>query len=183
MPNHPIVVPVQMDARTFRDFAIFDTMRRQKLWVRPAVFSGIMLAFAAVCFSQYARQGALLLGSVLAAVALGLPVVYFGSYFFSVRKQARQMGLATPKPVYRLCLSDVDDGVEVCAAGDQDKPEKALHCAWGQLYGAWRAPGAIYLYAQPGKAYILPSGQIQGSADALWALCQKRMPGKCHEMR
>ena len=43
-----IVIPVKLDEKTFKKFARFDMFILRKKWVRPVVFSLIMLGFAAV---------------------------------------------------------------------------------------------------------------------------------------
>ena len=43
-----IVIPVKLDERTFKRFARFDMFVLRKKWVRPAVFSLILLGFAAI---------------------------------------------------------------------------------------------------------------------------------------
>ena len=179
MPNATVTVPVQMDAKTFRRFAVFDALRRQKRWMGPAVFTGILLVSAALCYSQTGvRPGAVLLSSVLVVLALGLPAVYFGMFFHSLTAQVKKLGLGTPKPVYRLSLTDAADGVEVSADA------QTVRYQWGTLFGVWRMNDAIYLYTQPGRAFILPLGQIRPDADALWALCQAKLGAdKLHDLK
>ena len=71
------------------------------------VFAVLMVAFAVVCFTQVGvREGAALVGTVLAVVGLGLPLVYFLMFFRSVSQQAKKMGLTTPKDVYRVVLDE-----------------------------------------------------------------------------
>ena len=41
-----IVIPVSLDEKTFKRFARFDMLIRRKKWVRPALFSLILIAFA-----------------------------------------------------------------------------------------------------------------------------------------
>lgn len=98
-----VCVSVQMDEKGFRDFASFDLLRHNKGWQRPAVFTAILLVCAGICLSQIGkREGAGLLTAVLAIVALGLPAVYFGTFFSNLSKQIKKLGL--PRPFYRLEL-------------------------------------------------------------------------------
>ena len=77
-----VCVSVQMDEKGFHDFASFDLLRHNKGWQRPAVFTAILLVCAGICLSQIGkREGAGLLTAVLAIVAIGLPAVYFGTFF------------------------------------------------------------------------------------------------------
>ena len=50
-----ITIPVRLDAATFRSFAIFDTLKRQKRWKSPAIFAAILMASAIVCFAMNSR--------------------------------------------------------------------------------------------------------------------------------
>ena len=115
-------------------------------------------------------------------VAVGLPVVYFGMFFHSVRQQAKQMGLVTPKDAYRVELEET--GVRMLPAGQQDKAAQAASHTWDQVYGAWRTPGAIYLYVTAQQAYLLPEAQIPGGADRAWELLGSCLPAeKLHTAR
>ena len=58
-----ITIPVRLDAATFRGFAIFDTLKRQKRWKSPAIFAAILMASAIVCFAMNSKADqAVLLG-------------------------------------------------------------------------------------------------------------------------
>lgn len=175
--NSVLSVPVQLDAGMFRDFAAFDVLRRQKRWQRPLVFAVLMLAFAVVCFTQVGvREGAALVGGVMAVIGLGLPLVYFVMFFRSVNQQARKMGLTTPKDVYRVELGA--EGVRMWPAGRQDQQEAAARHSWAELYGAWRTPEAIYLYINRTQAYLLPAEQIPGGAQAAWMMLADHLPAE-----
>lgn len=92
-----VCVSVQMDEKSFHDFASFDLLRHNKGWQRPAVFTAILLVCAGICLSQIGkREGAGLLTAVLAIVALGLPAVYFGTFFSNLSKQIKKLGLPAP---------------------------------------------------------------------------------------
>ena len=82
--SQPISISVQMDAASFHDFAAFDLLRHHKAWHRPLVFTAILLVSAGFCLSQVGQKdGAALLTVVLAVVALGVPAVYFWTFFHS----------------------------------------------------------------------------------------------------
>ena len=171
-----VCVSVQMDEKSFHDFASFDLLRHNKGWQRPVVFTAILLVCAGICLSQIGkREGAGLLTAVLAIVALGLPAVYFGTFFSNLSKQIKKLGL--PRPFYRLLLDD--DGLSVWMAGEQDKPEASRKYAWHDMHLAYRTPNAIYLYVQQNQAYLL-----NDSLDAAWSLLQASLPAeRLHDMR
>ena len=170
MEKRLITMESVIDAGTFRDFALFDNLHLRRRWRAPAVFAAILLAFAFVCMMLRARaEQAVLLGSVLAAVGLGLPAIYFLSFLRSIRLQSRKLQLDHPRPAYTLCLS---------AAGGlkaTTKRESASY-RWEDLFGAYRHKGCIYLYVSSRKAYLLPESQIPGGAEALWQLLLDKMP-------
>ena len=116
-----------------------------------------------------------LLTVVLAVVALGVPAVYFWTFFHSLSLQIKKMGL--PRPFYRLLLDD--DGLSVWMAGEQDKPEASRKYAWHDMHLAYRTPNAIYLYVRQNQAYLL-----NDSLDAAWSLLQASLPAeRLHDMR
>lgn len=174
--SQPISVSVQMDAASFHDFAAFDLLRHRKAWHRPLVFTAILLASAGVCLSQVnQKDGAALLTVVLAVVALGVPAVYFWTFFHSLSLQIKKMGL--PRPFYRLVLDD--DGLSVWMAGQQDKPEPTNQYPWHNLHLAYRTTNAIYIYVQQNQAYLLNE-----SLDAAWSLLQSALPAeRLHDLR
>lgn len=174
--SQPISVSVQMDAASFHDFAAFDLLRHHKAWHRPLVFTAILLVSAGVCLSQVGQKdGAALLTVLLAVVALGVPAVYFWTFFHSLRLQIKKMGL--PRPFYRLLLDD--EGLSVWMAGEQDKPEASRKYAWHDMHLVYRTPNAIYLYVQQNQAYLL-----NDSLDAAWSLLQASLPAeRLHDMR
>ena len=113
--------------------------------------------------------------AVLAVVALGVPAVYFWTFFHSLSLQIKKMGL--PRPFYRLLLDD--EGLSVWMAGEQDKPEASRKYAWHDMHLAYRTPNAIYLYVQQNQAYLL-----NDSLDAAWSLLQASLPAeRLHDMR
>lgn len=144
----------------FREFALFDTFRRQKRYQRPALFALIMILFAAICFAQAGRrEHAVLLGGVLLTVGILLPAVYILSFLLSVRKKARQVGMAKgPAYIVELSASGV-----TATAGKQRGTYK-----WEEMVFAYRLKRSICLYVSASQAYILPVGK--DGDDGLWSL-------------
>lgn len=163
-------VEVRLNEKDFFRFSLFDAFSRNRVWLRPAVFAAILGVCAAVCFVLHQRRGAVLLGSVLLIVALGLPAAYFLSFFLSLRRQARAQELAGEKYVYTLELHDGEEGISV------DNGRERAAFPWAQVFHAYRRPDAAYLYVTPQRAFLLPDHCAQGAADALWALIERRLP-------
>ena len=45
-----ITIASKIDPKTFYRFAIFDTLKLRKRWISPAIFAGIFLSCAIICF-------------------------------------------------------------------------------------------------------------------------------------
>lgn len=141
-------VQVRLSERDFLKFSMFDTFVHKKGWLRPALFAAILGASAGVCFALRERRGAVLLGAVLLIVALGLPGAWLLSFFLSVRRQAKDQGLAGGKYVYTLDLGEKELAVD-------NGHERAAY-PWGQIFRVYRRPDAAYLYINPQRAFLLP---------------------------
>lgn len=166
-------VDVWVDGKIYRAFSVFDTILRERKWVKPALFAAIFCAFASVCFalSNDQNQG-VLLGVVLLVVGLGMPLVYFGSYFSSLQRKIEKMRIAEKKRhAYTVTLSKGPEGVTFLTPKGT-----TTQCAWKDFYMAYRLPKAIYLYPQKTKAYILPKEQAQDCFADIWALIFQNLP-------
>ncbi len=158
-PN-AIAIPCKIDRKTFTRFAAYDTLIRKKGWRNPVLFALIMSAFAAVCFLvRKTRAQATLLGGVLLGVGLVLPIVWFGMFFASVRRQAKRSGLSPDTVQYTVVLSDGKIHVT--------KDKEAADFQWQDVYLARREKGCIYLYVSPTRAFLLPDCE---QTDRAWQL-------------
>jgi hypothetical protein len=167
--SQPITISVIMDAESFQKFRSFDLFHHQKRWQRPLLFAAILLGSSGICLSQVGvREGASLLAVVLAMVALGLPAVYFYTFFRDLRTTIQKLGL--PRPFYRLRLDDA--GLSVWMAGEQDKPQPSHQYPWQDLHVAYRTPDAVYLYVQQTQAYLVNSEE----RDAVWDCLKTHLP-------
>ena len=166
-------IPVKLDAKTFRRFSRFDTLKLRKRWVRPMVFALILIGFAVVALLSGKEQAGLI-AAVLMAVGLGLPLVWFGSFLSQVNLQAEKLRLSTPRLVYTLTLDY--DGVRVVS---NMRKEDAQVVKWADVQAAFRRKDCVYLYVSPVRAYLLPNGQADVSDDALWAYLKERLGNKC----
>lgn len=147
MKNESLTIPAKITREQFREFAVFDALRRQKRWTRPAAFAVFFCALAALAFSREgATDGAALLGGILLLVGLGLPAAYFGNFFLSVRKRARQLD---PNAVaYTLTLTET--------AVEAEKDGRQISCPWERLFAAYRLRRGVCLYTDPRRAFLLP---------------------------
>lgn len=179
MNTDSITVHVSMDAKTFRRFGLFDTFILRRRWLSPAVFSAIFIAFSILCFCLKSRAQSGLLGGVLLAVGILLPVCYVLSFFLQMNDQVKKLGLKKPKPVYTLILGKKD----VRITNDM-KEEAEVVLPWANALGVWRDRRATYLYATASRAFILPDGQSGCSPAELWDFIAQCLPAeKLHGKR
>ena len=169
-------IPVRLDAKTFRRFSRFDALKLRKRWVRPAVFALILTAFAFVALLSGKAQAGMI-ASVLLVIGLGLPLVYFGSFFSQVNMQVTRYNLKPPRAVYTVRL----DGEGVHVTNDQ-KREQPLDVPWKDVQAAFRARGCVYLYVTAARAFLLPDGQADTSPEALWAYIAGRLGPKARKL-
>ena len=176
MKNRTIVIPVRLDAGTFRRFCWFDALRLRRKWVRPAAFALILIAFAvAALLSGKAQSG--LIAAVLLAVGLGLPLAYFGTFFSQVNAQAARHGLKPSRRVYTVRL----DGEGVHVANDQQR-EPPLDVPWDDVRAAYRVRGCAYLYVSATRAFLLPDGQGDAAPAEVWAFIAERMGARARAL-
>ena len=69
-----ITVSAKLDEKTFKRFARLDMFILRKKWIRPAVFSLILVAFAFIALLLRKEQSGLI-AAVLLVVGIGLPLV------------------------------------------------------------------------------------------------------------
>jgi len=151
----------------FCRFSVFDSFRRKKMWRSPVIFASILSVSAMICYLMNHVDGAVMLGTVLLVVGLGMPASYFFLFFRSLYKQVREQSL--PRTVYTLTLTD----------------EKEFHIAnetqqvnypWKKVHHVYRGKTATYLYVTPVQAFILPHYFVDGGANALWKLLSRKLP-------
>ena len=172
----PVTVNVIIDDKIFRKFALFDNLHRKRIWFLPVIFASIMSAFALVCFVMrgHAEQ-AVMIGSLLLIIGLGLPAAYMRLFFKSIKIQIKTAGLESPRHVYSLRFSP--EGFQVINGGKPDQYK------WSGVFGAYRVPGCTYLYVEKNKAFLLPDGQAEEGADVWGLLTDKLSAEKLRDCR
>ena len=100
-----ITVSAKLDEKTFKRFARFDMFILRKKWIRPAVFSLILVAFAFIALLLRKEQSGLI-AAVLLVVGIGLPLVYIGTFLSQVNMQAARAKLKPARPVYTVTMRD-----------------------------------------------------------------------------
>ena len=157
-----ITIPVRLDERTFRRFARIDMFSLRKRWIRPALFSLILIVFAFIALLARKEQSGMI-AAVLLAVGIGLPVVYIGTFLSQVNMQAARRGLKPARNVYTVRLRN--EGILVT---NSQKKEDPLEMDWESVRQAFRKKGCIYLYVTAAKAFLLPNGQADVPDQEVW---------------
>lgn len=163
-------IEVILTETLFRRFTLFDMMKRKKVWRSPATFAGIMSTSAFICFLMHHVDGAILLGSVLLLVGLGMPAAYFISFGNTLRRQITVYGLKTPKKVYTLYLSKKAEGISV------SNEQENVDYKWANVYHVYRDKEATYLFMNAQRGFILPHNCVPEGPDKLWELLERTLP-------
>lgn len=172
--SRPIIVPVHLDARTFRRYCAFDAFKRQRRWYWPVLTSMLLITAALAGLLGLIPMSAALSGLLM---GLGLAVIMLnvGLYLLNVETQVARQRLKDRPLVYTLCLDE--DGVRVT---NGQNTESAVALPWDGLWAAYVNKGDVYLYVSPDRALILPEGQADVSREALWSFLEKHLgKGKC----
>lgn len=174
-----IQIPVHLDARTFRRYCAFDAFYRQRRWYWPALIGmGLITVSLAGLFGWVGMSDTT--AGLLMGLGIAVPMVNLGLWIIPIEVQVSRQRLKEAPLVYALRLDDAGVRVE-----NGQKPEEALvELPWSGLWAAFRRGGDIYLYANPGRALILPAGQASVSDSALWTFITKRLGAeKCFDGR
>ena len=162
-------IPVRLDEKAFKRFARFDMFTLRKKWIRPVVFSAILIVFAFAALLIRKEQSGMI-AAVLLAVGIGLPVVYIGSFLSQVNMQSLQRKLKPARKVYTVMLQETG----ILVQNDQRR-EDPLEMDWASIQKAFRRKGCIYLYVTPAKAFLLPDGQADVPDEEVWHYLEEHL--------
>ncbi len=169
--NLNMTIDCLLDAKTFKDFTFFNIIKRLKYYKSPVIFACILTFCAAICFIMYKIDGAILLGTILLVVGLGMPIFYFTTFFISLKKQVKAQNLENPRLVYSITLENKEEGISI----SNDK-EKASY-KWEQVYHVYYAKNCIYLFMTKDRAFLLPNNSIKDKKSVV-SLIDKKCKGK-----
>lgn len=168
-----MTIAVRLSESHYRQFLIFNVLKRQKLYTSPVIFASILTFSAIVCFLMHHIEGAVLLGSVLLVVGWGVPVVYLTTFFASLKKQVAMQKLNPPRLVYTLHFEEDSEVFEI----SNDK-ERARY-RWRDVFHAYYETDSIYLFITKDKAFLLPLALLD-STDEVWNLIVANLGnGRC----
>ena len=169
-------IEARITPEAFREFTCFDVLTRRKRYKGPLVFCLILAVSAAICFTQVGRRdSAALLGGVLLAVGLGLPVVYFASFLSFVHRNAKLLAQKKIPAAYTVILNSA--GLVIPAG------EKTLTYPWDKVFYVYRLQHSTGVYVEADRAYMLPR-QDPETEERLWTLlCEALPPEKRFDRR
>lgn len=172
MENQTVILLNRISPEVFRAFALFDAFQRQKRARAPLLFAAIFSAFATVCLTLgRERPQSGLIGGVLLAVGLGLPLFYVMNFLFSVEAQSKKLHLEQMRPVYTVKLDGTGMSVE-------QNGEKAFW-PWEELTCAYRLSQCVCLYPLPQRAFLLPDDEsTHREVDRAWAMALAHLGGE-----
>ncbi len=165
-----VTIPVRLDEKTFKRFAIFDAIHVKKQARRPALFACILIIFAMVALLAQKRESGMI-AAVLLTVGIGLPLVYFGTFLSQINLQAVRFGLSGAPLTYTVFLSE--DGLTV---RNERQKEEVLNLSWSDVRHVYRRKGCTYLYVSESRAFLLPDGCADVGADELWSCLVSHVP-------
>ena len=172
-----MTIKCTISEKIFKNFTIFNILKRQKFWKSPVIFSSILSVCAIICFIMNHIDGAVLLGCVLLIVGLGVPSVYFITFFSSLRKQVKLQNLNPPRVAYTIDLSDKDDGIYVT-----NEKESATY-RWKNVFHVYFDKECIYLFMTQNRAFILPYSDMKEGCDLAFSIIKKRVKDKVTDLR
>lgn len=173
MAKNYLRIPITLSANSFKTFANFDTMQRQKKWRYPVTAAVAFFIAAVAMFSlQEKFPNAFIPGCIFIAVAAGISMNYFNNFNKSIQKQIEKMRLDPPRHVYTVELSDDTEGVKYYHPKEH---HPAGSYSWKSVYGAWRTRNAVYLYVNEQQALLFPLSTKKINHDEVWDFISKRL--------
>ena len=162
---------------TANDLPLFDALNTPHQSGSPSglrIIAGMVVLSSAGLTALFWALGAwpvagFMGGEVLLVIGLITPLSFLIQFRQSIVAQIKRFRLETPKPVYRLTFPAEGDTFLLQVT---EQPEQTL--AWRDLAGAYLTKRALYLYAAPRQAYIVPLSQLQaGEGATLWAMARQ----------
>ena len=172
-----MTIKCTISEKIFKNFTIFNILKRQKFWKSPVIFASILTVCALICFIMNHIDGAVLLGCVLLIVGLGVPSVYFITFFSSLRKQVKLQNLNPPRVAYTVELNDKDDGIFV-----SNEKESATY-RWKNVFHVYLDKDCIYLFMTQNRAFILPYSDMKEGQSLAISIINKRAKDKVSDLR
>lgn len=160
-------IPVYMSTGSFKAFSWFHLLHMRKAWRNPLVFFLIFFISSILCYIQYPSDGAIMLGTLLLAIAIILPFLYFFKYARSLKKQATLYKLDSKPLMYTIFINEDHIHVE---SGDElaDYP-------YDIIFKVFRHKQNVYVYITPARAFILPLEEGKYTADEVIQMLRQKL--------
>ncbi len=152
-------INVLLDKKLYSDFVYFENFCRKKIWVLPLFFMIISFTIAFVCFLISSSKNLdYLLTFLFITIGITLPIVYFYSYWSSLKKQLKIFDLKKNISAYSLYFSK--NSVEIFESNNK----KTYNL--DSIYNVFMYKDSIYLFVESNKAYILPIKQMDNKLNS-----------------
>ena len=175
MSNNCYTFPIVLNAKSFKDFIIFDSKTKQRRFKTIVALAVTLFMLSVFCFASVESfDFADTLGCILVAFSVILPTWYFNSFRNTIKQQTAKMNLKNPRHVYTVRLHSDHKGVELYYP---DEKSPAHTYKWDSICGAWRSRNAIYLYVTDTQALLIPD-YVSKTPDKLWDFLSKHLDKK-----
>ena len=174
--NRDIRIRVRLNAKQFRSYCAFDTFRIRRRHLPVLIIAAVLftLGLADLLFSKGASGT---VAGLLIGLAIAVPMVIFGLYMIQIEAQVSRQGLSSTQEMYALHLCD--DDVQISGL---HRSAGSVRVPWSDFWAAYRAKGAVYLYASEQRAFILPDGQADVGDAQLWEfICSHMSAERCFD--
>lgn len=180
MLNNHISIPVILTEKQFKDFIIFDSMKKQRRWKSTVSLTVILFTLATLCYASLESLPKLeMAGNILVMFSVLIPTNYFRSFYSSVKKETEKMNLRPARQVYTINLSTSSNGIHYFYL---DQKTAAGQYSWKSIEGAWRTKNAIYLYVTPQQALLIPNTITVPDYETVWQFIKSNlMKSQIHE--
>jgi len=165
LKNH-ISIPVILSEKQFKNFIIFDSMKKQRRWKTTMSITVMLFTLATLCYASLEAFPKIeMLGNILIVFCVFIPTNYFRSFYNSVKKETEKMRLAEPRQVYTIQLSTSSNGIRYFYP---NKTNAAGQYTWNGVDIAWKTRDAIYLYVTKEQALIIPKTTKSPDYETVW---------------
>ena len=175
MSKNCYTLPIVLNAKSFKEFIIFDSKTKQRRFKTIVALTVSLFMLSVFCFASVeSLDFADTLGCILVAFSVILPTWYFNAFRNTIKQQTEKMKLTNPRHVYTVRLHSDRNGVELYYP---DEKEPAQTYSWDSICGAWRSRNAIYLYVTDTQALLIPD-YVSKTPEQLWEFLSKKLDKK-----
>lgn len=166
MNKKNLYLSITLGPASFKNFAVFDAMEKQKKW-RTSILIGVVGIIGGLIsfLLQDMSENMFLLGVFLMVLGMFVPSMYFRKFYASIREQTVKMKIEKPRQVYSIELGSDPAGIvyyhpkEKAPAGTYE---------WKAIDSVWRTEKAIYLYVDQTHALLIPDTTKNARQDEIW---------------